>query len=438
MTLAEKPAAPAAAVQAVNSGSAYAKITVRIVPLIFFCYVAAYLDRINVGFAQLQMADDLGFSNAVFGFGAGAFFIAYILFEVPSNLLLERVGARLWIARIMISWGVLSALTMFVTTPAQFYVLRFLLGVAEAGFVPGVLLYLTHWFPGPRRARVISLFMMGIPAAAMFGGPLSGWILSSLDQAAGWTGWQWLFLVEALPTIVLGVLVLVLLPDRVAAVSWLTAAEKESVRQDLSRDAEGADRKHDIRSALRDARVWWLGVIDMSFMLGTYAIGFWLPTLIKESGEKDTGTIGWLTAVPHAAALIAMLIAGASSDRFRERRWHLVVPMLVGAAGLAGSTLVSDSIGMTVLMFTVANVGIVACYPVFWCLPPAFLSGRAAAAGIALITSMANLGGFLATYLLGWLRDLTASPMHGLLLCAVFLLAGGALVLRLPATEVNR
>lgn len=433
MTLAEKPAA-----QVARSGAAYTKITLRIVPLIFFCYVAAYLDRINVGFAQLQMADDLGFSNAVFGFGAGAFFVAYILFEIPSNLLLERVGARVWIARIMISWGVLSALTMFVTTPAQFYVIRFLLGVAEAGFVPGVLLYLTHWFPGPRRARIIGLFMMGIPAAAMVGGPLSGWVLSSLDDAAGWSGWQWLFLVEALPTIVLGVLVLVLLPSRIAKVRWLTDAEKESVLHDLAKDTEGTNREHDIRSALRNARVWWLGVIDMSFMLGTYAIGFWLPTLIQESGERDTGTIGWLTAVPHAAALVAMLITGASSDRFRERRWHLVVPMLVGAAGLASSTLVSDSIGLTVLMFTVANVGIVACYPVFWCLPPTFLTGRAAAAGIALITSMANLGGFLATYLLGWLRDLTASPTHGLLLCAVFLLAGGALVLRLPASEVNR
>ncbi|MFK4156236.1 MULTISPECIES: MFS transporter [Streptomyces] len=433
MTLADKPV-----VQAAHPGTAYAKITLRIVPLIFFCYVAAYLDRINVGFAQLQMADDLGFSSAVFGFGAGAFFLAYILFEIPSNLLLQRFGARAWIARIMISWGVLSALTMFVTTPAQFYVVRFLLGVAEAGFVPGVLLYLTHWFPGPRRARVIGLFMMAIPAAAMLGGPLSGWIMSSLDETAGWAGWQWLFLVEALPTVVLGGLVLLLLPGSIATARWLTDEEKAAVRHDLAEDAAGNDRKHDIRGALRDIRVWWLGVIDMSFMLGTYAIGFWLPTLIQESGEKDTGTIGWLTAVPHAAALVAMLITGASSDRFRERRWHLFVPMLVGAAGLAGSTLVGDSIGLTVLMFTVANVGIVACYPVFWCMPPAFLTGRAAAAGIALITSLANIGGFLATYLLGWLRDLTDSPVHGLLLCAVFLVAGSALVLRLPAREVNR
>jgi nitrate/nitrite transporter NarK len=262
--------------------------------------------------------------------------------------------------------------------------------------------------------------------------------MSSLDETAGWAGWQWLFLVEALPTVVLGGLVLLLLPGSIATARWLTDEEKAAVRHDLAEDAAGNDRKHDIRGALRDIRVWWLGVIDMSFMLGTYAIGFWLPTLIQESGEKDTGTIGWLTAVPHAAALVAMLITGASSDRFRERRWHLFVPMLVGAAGLAGSTLVGDSIGLTVLMFTVANVGIVACYPVFWCMPPAFLTGRAAAAGIALITSLANIGGFLATYLLGWLRDLTDSPVHGLLLCAVFLVAGSALVLRLPAREVNR
>ena len=433
MSLAERTPASSA-----QHKAAYAKITVRIIPLLFFCYVAAYLDRINVGFAQLQMSSGLAFSDTVFGLGAGLFFVAYIVFEIPSNLILDRIGARVWIARIMITWGVLSALTMFVTSPLQFYIVRFLLGVAEAGFVPGVLLYLTYWFPSHRRAKIIGFFMMGIPAAALLSGPLSGWIMTALDRRAGWSGWQWLFLLEALPTIVLGVLVLALLPDQVSKVRWLTDSQKEAVQRELAQEAAGANRQHDIRGALRHARVWWLGIIDMSFMIGTYAIGFWLPTLLREAGTSDTRTIGWLTAIPHAAALIGMLATGLSSDRFRERRWHLMIPMLTGALGLAGSTLVTDSVWLTTLLFTVANVGIVSCYPVFWCLPGTFLSGRAAAAGIALVTSMGNFGGFIATYVLGWLRDLTDSPGLGLLLFAGFLAASCWLVFRLPAGEVNR
>jgi MFS family permease len=420
------------------SRTAYTKIALRIVPLVFFCYLASYLDRVNVGFAQLQMSTELHFGNAVFGLGSGLFFVSYIIFEVPSNLLLERVGARVWIARIMITWALMSALTMFVTNPGEYYVMRFLLGVAEAGFVPGVLVYLAEWFPGRIRARAIGVFMMGIPVATMLGGPLSGWIMTSLDRSAGWSGWQWLFLLEAVPTAVLGILVFALLPNQVSTARWLTGQEKESVRHDLAHDDAGVNRRHDILGALRHPRVWWLGVVDMSFMVGTYAIAFWLPTMLREAKVTDIQTIGWLTAVPSAVALVAMLATSVASDRFRERRWHLMIPMLIGAAGLAGSAWAHGSAALTVLMFTIADVGIVSCYPVFWCLPATFLRGRAAATGIALVASMSNFGGFIATYLLSWLRDLTHSPALGLLLFAGFLAASTFLVFRLPANEVNR
>ncbi|HYH51902.1 MAG TPA: MFS transporter [Acidimicrobiia bacterium] len=418
---------------------AYRKIALRLIPLLFLCYVAAYLDRINVSFAKLQMESDLQFSEAVFGLGAGLFFVGYIFFEVPSNLVLERVGARIWIARIMISWGVLSGLTMFVQNELQFYLVRFLLGVAEAGFVPGVLLYLTYWFPSARRARFIGFFMMGIPAAALLGGPLSGWIMTAFDEAGSLDGWQWLFLLEAIPTVVLGVIVLALLPRGIEEARWLSTAEKGAVATDLAADAaEAGRREHNFGAALRDRRVWWLGIIDMSFMTGTYAISFWLPTLLRGAGAADTSTIGWLTAIPSAAALLGLLVTGFSSDRFRERRWHLLVPMLIGAAGLALSTQFTDNLAVTVLIFTIANAGIVATYPVFWCLPSNFLTGKAAAGGIALITSMGNLGGFLATYILGWLADISGTATLGLLLFASFLVVGAFLAYQLPAREVNR
>ena len=417
----------------------YRKVALRLIPLLFLCYVTAYLDRINVSFAKLQMESDLQLSEAVFGLGAGLFFVGYILFEVPSNLVLERIGARVWIARIMISWGILSGLTMFVQNEIQFYVARFLLGVAEAGFVPGVLLYLTYWFPSARRAKFIGLFMMGIPAAALLGGPISGGIMTWFDGAGGLGGWQWLFFLEAIPTIVLGFVVLAFLPGTVNGARWLTPAEKEAVTADLAVDAAGAaGREHNFGAALRNRRVWWLGIIDMSFMTGTYAISFWLPTLLRSAGSTDTFAIGWLTAIPSAAALLGLLITGFSSDRFRERRWHLLVPMLIGAAGLATSTLFTDNLALTVLIFTIANAGIVATYPVFWCLPSNFLTGKAAAGGIALITSMGNLGGFLATYILGWLAAISGTATLGLLLFAGFLLAGAFLAYRLPAREVNR
>lgn len=419
--------------------SAYRKVALRLIPLLFLGYVCAYLDRINISFAKLQMQSDLQFSEAAFGLGAGLFFVGYIIFEVPSNLVLARVGARAWLARIMISWGLLSGLTMVVQNEIQFYVIRFLLGVAEAGFVPGVLLYLTYWFPSGRRAKFIAFFMMGIPVAALIGGPLSGWIMTAFDETGGLHGWQWLFLLEAIPTVVLGLVILFALPRTLETVRWLTDPEKLAVGADLAADAQtGADREHSFGAALRNRRVWWLGIIDMSFMTATYTVSFWLPTLLRNAGAADAATIGWLTAIPSAAAVLFLLLNGFSSDRLRERRWHLLVPMLIGAAGLGLSTLFTDNLTITVLLFTIANAGVVATYSVFWCLPSNFLSGKAAAGGLALITSMGNLGGFLATYILGWLADVSGTATLGILLFTAFLIVGAVLAYLLPAREVNR
>ncbi|MGF1699450.1 MFS transporter [Photobacterium makurazakiensis] len=416
----------------------YSKVTWRLIPFLSLCYLAAYLDRINVGIAKLQMTGDLGFSEAIYGLGAGLFFIGYIVFEIPSNLLLQKVGARWWIARIMVTWGLLSAATMFVTTPTQFYIVRFLLGVAEAGFVPGVLLYLTYWYPTYKRGKIIGLFLMGLPAASIIGGPLSGWIMETFNGARGLAGWQWLFFLEALPSVILGLLVFMFLPDGIRQAKWLSDDEKEELEYNLEQDHKESKQKHSIKDGIASVRVWILCFIDMSFMMATYAIGFWLPTLLLEAGAGSVSEIGYLSAIPPLVALCTLLLLAMSSDKHRERRWHLAMPLLVGAVGLVLSIFYTDNLTMTVLCFTLANAGIVSASAVFWCLPGTFLRGAAAAVGIALITSVANIGGFIATSALGWLKELTDSSSSGMLIFSAFLLMSVVLVLRLPKEEVNR
>lgn len=416
---------------------AYRKVTWRIIPFFCLCYMSAYLDRINIGLAKLQMLGDLGFSETVYGLGAGLFFIGYIIFEVPSNLVLQKMGARLWIARIMITWALLSAATMFVTTPMQFYALRFFLGVAEAGFFPGVLLYLTYWYPTHRRSKILAMFLMGLPMASLFGGPLSGWIMTAFAGVHDMTGWQWLFLLEAIPSLLLGLLVFSYLPNSIESAKWLSREEKKILGDNLKQDVLN-EQRHSLWDALSSGRVWLLGIIDMCLMMSTYAISFWLPTIIRDSGVKSTLDIGLLTAIPNFLAIVALLANGISSDKYRERRWHIVIPMLIGAIGLSLSTLFTDNATVTVILFTLANVGIVATFPVFWCLPGTFLTGSAAAAGLALIASIANFGGVLATYLLGWLKDITHSSTVGMLLFAGCLMFGCLLVFSLPAKTVNR
>lgn len=417
----------------------YHKITWKLIPFLCFCYLAAYLDRINIGFAKLQMLGDLHFSETAFGLGAGLFFVGYILFEVPSNLVLERIGAKIWIARIMITWGILSACTLLVTTPTQFYIVRFLLGAAEAGFLPGVLYYLTTWFATHRRGRIIALFMIGMPLSSVIGGPLSGWIMGAFDNTGGLRGWQWLFLLEAIPTIVLGVMTLWVLPNSYHTAKWLNAEEKTLLEHELRQDErEDTHSKHSVRDGFFNLKVWMLGGIDFSILLSAYAMAFWMPTLIRNAGVTDNLQIGVLTALPSIAALFGMLIIGASSDHHRERRWHIIVPFFIGAAAMAGTTFFTHDVFATVVLFAIASAAIIGAVPVFFSLPATFLKGRAAATGFALACSLANIAGLVSNSLMGIAIDLTGNGAGALWFFAGCLILSSLLVVALPARLVNR
>ena len=417
----------------------YRKIAWRLIPFLCCCYLAAYLDRINVGFAKLQMADQLQLSDAAFGLGAGLFFVGYILFEVPSNLILKRVGARVWIARIMVSWGVLSACTLLVTTPAQFYVLRLLLGIAEAGFLPGVLYYLTLWFPTHRRGRMIALFMIGLPLSSVIGAPLSGWILEAFDGLQGLRGWQWLFLLEGVPSVLLGLLALRLLPEGPQDAEWLDLREQGHLLRDLTVDEAQSPASGDsFRQGFFNLKVWMLGGIDFAILLSAYAMGFWMPTFIRQAGVADASDIGLLTALPSIAAVFGMLALGASSDRFRERRWHIILPFWIGAAAMAASTAFTDNVVATVLLFSIAQAAIIGAVPVFFSLPATFLTGTAAATGFALACSLANIAGLVSNTLIGLALDITGRSGGALLFFAACLVLGSLLVVALPAKVVNR
>lgn len=417
----------------------YRKVAWRLIPFLCCCYLAAYLDRINVGFAKLQMADQLQLSDAAFGLGAGLFFVGYILFEVPSNLILKRVGARVWIARIMVSWGVLSACTLLVTTPAQFYVLRLLLGIAEAGFLPGVLYYLTLWFPTHRRGRMIALFMIGLPLSSVIGAPLSGWILEAFDGLQGLRGWQWLFLLEGVPSVLLGLLALRLLPEGPQDAEWLDLREQGHLLRDLTVDEAQSPASGDsFRQGFFNLKVWMLGGIDFAILLSAYAMGFWMPTFIRQAGVADASDIGLLTALPSIAAVFGMLALGASSDRFRERRWHIILPFWTGAAAMAASTAFTDNVVVTVLLFSIAQAAIIGAVPVFFSLPATFLTGTAAATGFALACSLANIAGLVSNTLIGLALDITGRSGGALLFFAACLVLGSLLVVALPAKVVNR
>ncbi|MDY7577181.1 MFS transporter [Herbaspirillum sp. RTI4] len=429
----------AASFAKVDEAALYKKVSWRIVPFLMLCYIVAYLDRVNVGFAKLQMLNDLKFSETVFGLGAGVFFLGYFLFEVPSNVILHRVGARIWIARIMLTWAVLSGAFMFVSTPTTFYVMRFLLGLAEAGFFPGIILYLTYWYPAARRARMVCTFMTAIPLAGVIGGPLSGWIMETFSGVHGWTGWQWMFILEAVPAIVLGLIVLVYLDDGIRSAKWLKESEKRFLEERIESDDKAKVAHPSLRAVFADRRVWVMAFIYFCCVMGQYGLTFWMPTLIKTAGVKGLFNIGLFTAIPYSAAVIAMLVLGRSSDKHRERRWHLVVPMLLGAAGLIGSALAGTSnTEVAILCLTIAAAGVLASAPLFWSLPTAFLNGVAAAAGIAAINSVGNLAGFASPYLIGTIKDMTQSTDIAMYVLAAVLVLGSIVVLRVPAKLVNR
>lgn len=420
-----------------SNNRVYKKVAWRLVPFLCLCYLAAYLDRVNVGFAKLQMLSDLSFSNTVYGLGAGIFFLGYVIFEVPSNILMYKVGAKLWIARIMISWGLIGAAMAFVQTPTQFYILRFLLGVAEAGFIPGVLLYLTYWFPAAWRGRIIALFLAAIPMSNIIGGPLSGWILKSFGGTAGLAGWQWLFIIETIPSVLLGIAILMFLDNGVDEAKWLTEEEKRVIHDDISHEAKQSEHVN-VMGALKSPRVWLLGLAYFCIASSIYIASFWMPTLIKQLGVSDPLQIGWLTTIPYSVAIIAMVLNNASADRQRERRWHTAIPCLFTAAGLALCATPDYGLVVAMMALTLAAAGASTAQASFWSLPSSFLTGAAAAAGIALVNSLGNLAGMASTSLVGWLTDLTGSPSSSLYLFAALLVAGALIVLRLPASVVNR
>ncbi|ANJ55250.1 MFS transporter permease [Pseudomonas silesiensis] len=425
------------AVSTVRS-NAYRKTAWRLMPFLMLCYLCAYLDRVNVGFAKLQMMNDLALSETVYGLGAGMFFIGYFLCEVPSNIILHKVGARVWIARIMITWGIVSALFAFVETAWQFYALRFLLGIAEAGLAPGLLLYLTYWFPSYRRARMTVLWFIAIPLSGMVGGPLSGWIMTHFAGMHGWAGWQWMFVLEAVPTVVVGLLVLSYLKDGVHQASWLNDDEKALIARELAEDDQHKVTHASVGEFIRDRRLWLLAAIYFCVVMGQYAITFWLPTLVRNAGVSDPMQIGVLTSLPYLCAIVAMLYAGRSGDKHRERRWHLIIPMFAGAIGLTLAAMMGGNVTLSILSLCLAASGILSATSMFWMLPTTLLGGVSAAAGIAAVNSFANLAGFCSPYLIGWITTLTGSSAIGMYLITGVLVAGALLVLRIPAALVNR
>lgn len=414
--------------------AALRKVAERLIPFLGVLYFFAFLDRVNVGFAALTMNADLGLSAQVFGLGAGIFFVGYVLFEVPSNVMLERFGARVWIARIMISWGILSAAMAFVQGPKSFYAVRFLLGIAEAGFFPGIIFYLTCWFPSQHRARIIALFMIALPLSSVIGAPISTSLLGI--EAAGLKGWQWMFLLEAIPTIVLGVIVLAVLPDRPADAKWLSTDEKRWLESELAR--EHTDVTHGHASSLREAltmpRVWRNGLVYFCILVGLYGFGFWLPQIIASLGQMSTVQVGQFTMIPYTLACIGLVLWGRHSDATQERAWHVALPSLLGAAALAVSGWSTAPV-VAFAALCLAAVGIYAGLPAFWALASRGLQGAAAAGAIALINSLGNLGGFLGPAAIGMAKTYTGSYAASLLLIAAFLGLGAGVVIWERARE---
>ena len=412
---------------------ALARIRWRLLPFLGLLYIVSYLDRVNVSFAKLTMNASIGIDDAMYAFGAGIFFIGYFLFEVPSNLIMERVGARRWIARIMITWGLVSAGTAFVTGPTGFVAMRFLLGVAEAGFFPGILLYLTYWFPSSERARVVGLFMVALPLSGLIGSPLSGELMRL--NALGLEGWQWMFIIEGLPAVLLGIVCLAWLPDGPADAAWLAADEREWLTAALASERRAvANRGHStLRAALVQPRVWALAVAYFGIVLALYGFNFWLPSLISAHGVELRYT-GWIAALPFLCGAPFMVWWGRHSDRKGERVAHLTVVAVLGFAGFAAASVV-ESLPGQILCLCVAVMGVYGAFPVFWTLPTAFLTGTAAAAGIALINSVGNLAGYFGPQVVAWLTPGSRDFGPAMLALGLSMLTPAVVVLILRATR---
>jgi ACS family tartrate transporter-like MFS transporter len=410
------------------------KITLRIVPFVMLLYFIAFIDRVNIGFAALTMNKDLGFSASVFGFGAGIFFLGYFLFEVPSNLVLDKVGARIWIARVMITWGLISGAMAFVQGPASFYTLRFLLGDAEAGFFPGIILYLSYWFPARQRAAVTAIFMAAAPLSTVLGSPVSGALLE-MHGILGFTGWQWMFIIEAVPAVILGVVVLFYMTDRPEKAKWLSDEERRWLVTAMNAESakKAGTASHSVWRGLADLRVLALSLVYFGTSAGLYTLGIWAPQIIKELGLSSL-QVGFLNALPGAVAVVAMILWARHSDRTGERTWHVVGACLLASLGLAMAGFAGTVLSV-LLTLTLVNIGISSSKPPLWSMPTLFLSGSAAAAGIATINSIGNLGGFVGPAMIGWIKDLTGSFGGGLFFVAVLLVLSAVLTLALARSQ---
>jgi D-galactonate transporter len=402
-------------------------ISWRLIPFLVLAYFFSYLDRVNLGFAALTMNAELKFSPTIFAWGAGIFFIGYFIFEVPSNLALEKFGASRWIARIMVTWGIISALMSLVSGELSFYVLRFLLGVAEAGFFPGIILYLTYWYPAEYRARFLAAFAIAVPVSTVIGAPVSG-LLLGLDGAMGLKGWQWLFIIEGVPSVLLGIVTWFYLTDRPERADWLTAEQKAWLASKLNAETAAKQvAKHlTLGEALSSPKVIMLSLSYFGFVAALYGMQFWLPQIVKAFGLTNAQT-GFVTAIPYLFGTIAMILWARHSDASRERVLHVGAPLLLTALALAASSYISDPT-MTMVVLTVAAIGVFCTFGTFWTLPTAWLSGTAAAGAIALINSIGNLAGFGGPYLIGWVKEATGNTSTGLLVLAVLPLIGGLLV----------
>ena len=419
-----------------RAASTHRAVTWRLMPLLLVCYLFAHLDRINIGFAKMQMSQDLHLSDTVYGLGAGLFFIAYALFGVPSNLMLDRVGPRRWIACLMVVWGLLSTSMLLIESSSAFYLLRFALGAAEAGFFPGILVYLNRWYPAGRRAQVTALFAIAVPLAGVVGGPVSGAILAFMHDTGGLRGWQWMFLLEGAPVVLLGLVVLAFLPEHFERVSWLDEQQKATLRAQFGEE----EQRKPVTSfgAIFASRALWLLVaVYCAVMLAVNTLAFWMPSLIHSAGVASDASVGLLSAVPYVAGCVFMLACGRSSDRQRERRWHLCVPLLMAAIGIAIAAIAPEQALPVMAGLVLAGMGASAALPMFWQLPPAFLNARTQAAGIALISSLGSIASFFTPYFIGWVRDTTHSASLALYVLAVFIALGGLLVLRTHAAIVN-
>jgi MFS family permease len=401
----------------------YAKVDRRLIPFLFLCYILAYLDRVNLGFAKLQMLHDLSLSDAAFGAGAGIFFAGYFLFEVPSNLLLKKFGARTWITRIMVSWGILASAMMWVKTEWAFYGVRFLLGVAEAGFFPGIIFYLTLWYPSRLRSTRTAWFVSAVAVAGVIGSPISGLLMAGLSGAFGLAGWQWLFLAEGLPSIFVGIWVWFYLDSNIAQAKWLGPEEKALLVRNL--DAEER-QKHQFRllDAFKSGRVYALCFIYFTLMIGLYGISFWLPTIVEDMGVKGYLNVGLVTAIPYAVAVVGMVLLSRSSDRTGERRLHYVCNVVAGSVGLALSAVFRNHPVLAILFLAIGTLGVIGSMPIFWPVPSAFLAGTAAAAGIGIVNSVGNLGGYIGPNIPVWMKGFSADPSVSLLIIAGAMLLG--------------